>query len=344
MTFLFAFFMYYTYQHSLLGGTFDRLHKGHKNLLDQVFRQSRMVTIGIAKSNLFQKKTLFPIIEGYDVRVSSLKKYLLENGYQDRAKVIPIDDIYGNSLVEKNLDAIFISATGVDNANLINSQRIRLNYPPLKIIIIPLIIGATGTVISSTAIRLGEIDREGNLYEKYFENIKELRLPDALRPSLKKPFGRVLKDSDILKQINRASFIICVGDIVTANLVSLGIQPDISLFDFQTKRIKITDKSVLNSLPSPYKSIPNSAGTINSESAISINRCIKYSMEHGKKLGIKVIGEEDLLTLPSILFAPLGTIVIYGMRDIGMIGVNVTEHKKSLAIKSFLDKFDHIIK
>lgn len=334
--------MHYKYQNALLGGTFDRLHKGHKNLLDQAFLQSRMVTIGIAKSNLFQKKALFPIIEGYVVRVASLKKYLVENGYRNRATIISIDDIYGNSLDEKNLDAIFIPATGVDNANLINTGRQKLHYPPLKIIIIPLSTGAAGNFISSTAIRLGKIDREGNLYEGYFENVKELRLPDNLRPNLKKPFGRALEDSDIIEQIKKKSFIICVGDIVTANLVHLGIQPDISLFDFQTKRIEITDKSVLNSLPSPCKVIPNQQGTINSESAILISRCIKYSLKHGKKLGIKVIGEEDLLTLPSILFAPLGTIVIYGIRDIGMIGVTVTEHKKSLVIKSFLDKFVHI--
>ena len=43
---------------------------------------------------------------------------------------------------------------------------------------------------------------------------------------------------------------------------------------------------------------------------------------------IIVEGEEDLLTLPVIKFAPLGALVVYGQPYVGMVLVMVTERTK----------------
>ncbi|OFZ40262.1 MAG: hypothetical protein A2070_06905 [Bdellovibrionales bacterium GWC1_52_8] len=53
---------------------------------------------------------------------------------------------------------------------------------------------------------------------------------------------------------------------------------------------------------------------------------------------LRIEGEEDLLALPAILFAPLGALVIYGHWQLGVVGVEVTEKTKDRA-KSILNRF-----
>ena len=50
---------------------------------------------------------------------------------------------------------------------------------------------------------------------------------------------------------------------------------------------------------------------------------------------IVVDGEEDLATLPAILYAPLGSVVIYGQPNEGSVLVNVTSEMK-LKIDKFM--------
>jgi len=48
---------------------------------------------------------------------------------------------------------------------------------------------------------------------------------------------------------------------------------------------------------------------------------------------VHIKGEEDLLTLPAVLFAPLDSVVCYGQPGKGMVLVKVTEEKKRGALK-----------
>ena len=53
---------------------------------------------------------------------------------------------------------------------------------------------------------------------------------------------------------------------------------------------------------------------------------------------IRIEGEEDLLTMPAILLSPLGTYIIYGQFEVGMVVVEVTEEIKDM-IKRFIIQF-----
>ena len=163
--------MQYKFKNSILGGTFDHLHVGHQIFLDQAFKTSDKVIIGITSQNFFKGKILPTAIEDFDIRKKSLKKYLQKKGYIKRATLITINDIYGNSLIEKEIDAIFVSETGITNAQLINNKRLEINFPEIEIIKVPFLKDGDGKIISSTNIRLGLIDKNGKSFTGGDDNI-----------------------------------------------------------------------------------------------------------------------------------------------------------------------------
>ena len=62
-----------------------------------------------------------------------------------------------------------------------------------------------------------------------------------------------------------------------------------------------------------------------------------YLLTH-KHVSMFVEGEEDLLALPSIVFSPLQSLVLYGMANQGVVVVEVTEESKEWA-RVMVDKF-----
>lgn len=89
--------MSFKFNNSIVGGTFDHLHLGHKKLIDAAFKQSTRVTIGLATADLYKNK-LFPnAIESFELRERNLNDYLFKKNYQIRSQIIPIPNIFGNT-------------------------------------------------------------------------------------------------------------------------------------------------------------------------------------------------------------------------------------------------------
>ncbi|CAG9786837.1 unnamed protein product [Diatraea saccharalis] len=66
-----------TYEYVALGGTFDRLHNGHKILLSQaVLRSTKHVTVGVTDVNMIQSKKLWELIEPVEKRMEAVLNYL----------------------------------------------------------------------------------------------------------------------------------------------------------------------------------------------------------------------------------------------------------------------------
>ena len=102
-----------------------------------------------------------------DVRLFSyskrnLTKSIKRMNYSSNFTIEPIKTIYGPTL-EYDFDAIIVSSETVKNADKINEKREELNKEPMKIIKIPYILAEDGKPISTTRIKKGEIDSEGNM-------------------------------------------------------------------------------------------------------------------------------------------------------------------------------------
>ena len=113
----------------------------------------------------------------------------------------------------------------------------------MKIITINDVLADDGKLISSERIRAGEIDRKGNIYN-LSSIIYQLSMPESLRPVLQKPLGMIFKDEKSLLQCINTSkhiMIIAVGDIIVDSLLKTGIDPDVKIIDFKSRRKKRTD-------------------------------------------------------------------------------------------------------
>ncbi|MDR2708248.1 MAG: GTP-dependent dephospho-CoA kinase family protein [Nitrososphaerota archaeon] len=154
-----------------------------------------------------------------------------------------------------------------------------------------------------------------------------------LRVKFREPFGLLVKgtvDQTMSKMYEiknqNPPKIISVGDVVTKNLQNYNIPPDLTVIDNQSMRNKVqlsihTGNNVIK--------VKNPQGTITKEAV----EAIKNSLKNREQTHIVVDGEEDLLTLIAVLYAPENSVVVYGQPDEGIVLVKVSLEKKTEASK-----------
>ncbi len=330
-----------------VGGTFDHIHAGHIAFLQAAFDAGDHVFIGITTDILVHTKHYRSALESYPSRVNQLSIFLTQHNLQKRATIIPLNDMYGVAADEKDIEALLVTEETRANGQAINVKRRQHGLPPLQLIVVPLQKGYDEEVIRSTRIRRGEIDREGHAYRKLFE--QDLSMPEDLRVKLRKPLGQIVaevRQSPALTARKAVahiadicpSLLITVGDVVSYTLSQAGRMPDIAVIDFITRRkraVKFSDISLKQS------KISNPAGSITKKAADAIFESMP-AYQNGQPLGqhtITIDGEEDLLTLPAILAAPLGALVAYGQMGKGIVLVPITEQIKQHAV-SLIREFE----
>jgi len=163
---------------SLVAGTFDRLHVAHITLLYEAFKLGTRILIGVVEngSQILEYKIGKPI-EPYRVRVGSVRSVaeILSKLMGGRVyEIIPIKGPYDIVLDRENIDYIVVSEETFPRALKINLLREKAGMNPLKIVVIPIIHSEDGRPVSSHRIRLGELNRYGDLILN-FEGIKEVR-------------------------------------------------------------------------------------------------------------------------------------------------------------------------
>lgn len=350
--------MNYKYQHTTVAGTFDHFHKGHQELIKIALRIGAKVSIGIASEKLSQKTVLAETIEALSLRrqtvIDYLKKEPLLSPHRvettlglslQKLHLFSLSDIYGISLTDKTLDSIVVTAETRLNADKINTARRLKGLPPLAIIEIPFILGDDGEVIHSTRIRAGQINRDGHNYSGLFIHKQRLSLPVDMREELRRPLGQVIagKDDNLIKTAQAARqyienlkpvFVFTVGDIVTHSFQSIAFPPDVSVIDGKTRRQKLDDRLIEYDLKTE-----NPAGMIFSKAVSLLQSAFVELIYQKQRRRIFIEGEEDLLALPTILLAPLKSVVVYGQWGRGIVVLPVAEEKKE-EIERLLQRFE----
>ena len=334
------------FNHVVIGGTFDHFHKGHKALLEKAFEIGKKVMIGIATKKLYKDKFLSETVEPFKIRKKSVSEFLKKKNLLKQAKLISFSHFTGGADEIKNINAIVVSKITYPNALKINQLRKKNKLPLLRTIIIDDVLSDDKKFISSKRIREGEIDREGRNFQFSIFNFqkKHLTMPESLREKLRKPLSKVFKSTDqLLNYINimEWTMVIAVGDIIVNSLLKSGIDPDVKIIDFRSRRKEFSPAKGGIQFPInfQFKRYKNDPGTINLKTAEIIKEKIKRALYKKQKSWIIINGEEDLLALPAILSAPLNSLVLYGHWQLGIIAVVVDERIKNKTrniIKKFL--------
>ena len=144
----------------VVGGTFDRLHLGHKALLRKAFEVGKYVYIGLTSNEMIRNKPYAEKILPYEVRLKDLLKFLDVNGYSNY-RIIKIHNAIGFAGEMKSLEAIVVSEETYKGALVVNKARAERGLKPLEIVVIPIIKSHVGPKISSSLIRAGLIDPFG---------------------------------------------------------------------------------------------------------------------------------------------------------------------------------------
>ncbi|AEC51813.1 hypothetical protein PNA2_0897 [Pyrococcus sp. NA2] len=161
------------------------------------------------------------------------------------------------------------------------------------------------------------------------------KLPEKLRRELKKPIGQLIPGKmpepylKVREIVERESLLITVGDVVTENVLKVGLNPVLAIYDHKTERREYKPKINVNGV---IMTVKNPPGVI----TLPLLKVIKkaYSLiSSGKRVHIIINGEEDLATIPAVLYAPYGAIVIYGQPREGIVLIKVTEECKRRCAK-----------
>lgn len=156
-----------------------------------------------------------------------------------------------------------------------------------------------------------------------------LTLTNKLRQELKKPLG-VLRES--IEDVSAAN-LVCVGDVVSEDAILAGLAPKIVVYDGKCNRVETGISEAIKTYDAVEVGVENPAGALTGEAV----NAVKKALEETAETKIRVHGEEDLLTLPAIKYAPVGYTVIYGQPNEGIVEVKVNEETKE-TVKKILEE------
>ena len=146
-----------------VGGTFDVFHKGHSLLLEEAFKVGDRVIIGLTTDEFAGNLHKAHKFDCYAKREEDLIRFLMEMGLETRAEIFPLDDPFGPTIENQEMEGIVVSEETETGALEINRRRVERGRMPLLIIVFKMILAQDGRPISSTRIRRQEVDRFGRL-------------------------------------------------------------------------------------------------------------------------------------------------------------------------------------
>ena len=319
----------------LVGGTFDRFHDGHKELLLTALDVAELVEVWITNDVMSAAKS--PFLQSFEDRREAILSWA-----DERITTHELEDNLGPAPIRKDCDGIICTPETLSNCQSINEIRLNNGLLPLEIIEVSHTLDETGGIISSTRIRAGLIDKNGKQWLKESDRSKTYLFHRGLDSELKEPAGELFLGPEQSPEVAMSAAmeniapggIIAVGDVSVETLLEMGVTPDIGLVDGMTKRSELIEKDNLSSFDILLKA-DNPAGAITP----SLIDSIDAALHNDQTTCIEVDGEEDLAPIIVHLLAPLGTNVIYGQPGKGVV-LRITSLAAKEQCRGLLSRFE----
>ena len=158
-----------------------------------------------------------------------------------------------------------------------------------------------------------------------------------MRPELARPIGKLFSAAEIsgprfTREAGRKGIVVTVGDRVTETFGAMGRPPDVQIIDSKENRAARAPPDVhhVRTLK-----VSNPPGTVTDEAVEGI----RDALSGRKPARVLVEGEEDLLVIPAVISAPVGSSVYYGQPGVGIVVVRVTASSQR-RLRALLDRME----
>ncbi|XP_052797477.1 bifunctional coenzyme A synthase-like [Mya arenaria] len=131
------------YSHTVVGGTYDRLHVGHKLLLSEACAlATEKLTVGVTTGPMLNSKVLNELIQPTDTRIDIVKQFLQEVKPSLEYSMYAITDGFGPTVpAESNddmkdsstMELIVLSQETVKGGEMINAERKKMGLNELEV-------------------------------------------------------------------------------------------------------------------------------------------------------------------------------------------------------------------
>lgn len=307
----------------LLGGTFDRLHAGHRDLLQAGLEAASHLEVHVTTDNMaLAKDHRIQPMEDRMAAVEIALREMREHGWS----LHMLEDAFGPAPTHATADALVVSPETRAGGEAINRKRSEEGRAPLTLIEVPHRKNAAGTILSSTAIRNGRMDVTGEGWIREVWRTHVMAMSPEAEAHLKTPSGTPYKGPEEDPEVAMAAVLddlssldgplIAVGDVTARVMLELGTVPDLALIDGLTKRATLAEDEAVDTAHFPIH-----MSAVSPPGVLTPNLLEQLDLALGAEdpCIMTVDGEEDMAPLYLHLLAPLGTIIVFGMPGWGLM-------------------------
>lgn len=154
-------------KHVALGGTFDPVHDGHKQMFQRAFEIGD-VAIGLTSDSLAsQTRHTERYVKPFTERKKALKEKLdrLSSMYGNEYTIKELNDPFGVVGTSTDITHLIVSPETFSRGEAVNEKRLENGLNPLSIEIVDPVLAEDGKRISSTRIVKGEINEHGAIVD-----------------------------------------------------------------------------------------------------------------------------------------------------------------------------------